>query len=286
MEVVFGIIGLLNFVAFILLVVGMFKPSLLLRNIEKPTRIKVFGIYVVWLVVAITTMIFIAKEEVSTPNIEVKEAKTETPKITPEIKEAISNPKIEQDVAIEGGVLHFIITTNIPLPVNVNVSIDLKGQKPDDTYIGTGKHITLTKSPQSFDYNISTANLPNGEYEAVTTFYPNWGAKEGNPLSKNIKQEVVAISNISYKTGKGSVSERKEFNKKQLWVMENVIIGTKWNESLFKKKLGSYQELKLTGGNPNVIKAYYFQSANMTIFVNKLKKEVATWRKGKDSAFL
>jgi len=40
---------------------------------------------------------------------------------------------------------------------------------------------------------------------------------------------------------------------------------------------------KLESGNPEIIKASYFQSLDMTIFVNEPKGEVSHWRTGRET---
>ena len=45
------ILGLLNFVLFITFIVGLVKPSLILRWSNKPTRLKVFGYWILSIIV-------------------------------------------------------------------------------------------------------------------------------------------------------------------------------------------------------------------------------------------
>ena len=44
---------------------------------------------------------------------------------------------------------------------------------------------------------------------------------------------------------------------------------------------GEPQQLITTRWNPDIIKAYYFKSLDMTIFVNELTGEVSHWRMGR-----
>lgn len=185
--------------------------------------------------------------------------------------------------AISNSEIEFNVKTNIPLPVEVDAGVDLRNQKPNDTYIGHSERITLTQSSQSFTINTSNKKLPSGEYDAVVTFYPSWGAENGNPKAALIKEEISSSTRIRLAgTGESANSVQKR-TKLQSWVMENVSVGTKWEEQKFVSKLGKYEEIEVTCRNPRIIKAYYFPKADMTMIVNIYKTRVQTWRKGKAS---
>lgn len=193
-----------------------------------------------------------------------------------------TTPKIDLEATVKNeNTVNFLVKTNIPLPVEFMASIDLKDQKPDETYIGCSKKIKVESSPYSFDFDLSEHKLPSGEYNAEVTFYPQWGADNGNELAKKINTKVMGSVPINLKTAYGSADERKEIDKKQSWGINNVIVGTIWNADKFIEKLGEYQELKVTNRNAEIIKVYYFPEADMTIFVSKPKKSVLTWRIGK-----
>ena len=196
-----------------------------------------------------------------------------------------TSPKIDLKATVKSeNTVEFLIETNIPLPVEFMASIDLKDQEPDEIYIGASKKIKVESTPFSLDFDINEYKLPSGEYNAEVAFYPGWGANNGNELAKEIKSEVVGSSSITLGTSYGTAEERKEMDKKQSWIMNNVFVGTPWNRDKFIKKLGEYQELIVTNRNPEIIKAYYFSEADMTIFVSKPKKSVITWREGKIDA--
>ena len=202
-----------------------------------------------------------------------------------EVKSLPANPMIDLEATVKNeNTVNFLIKTNIPLPVKFMASIDLKNQKPDEIYIGCSKIIKVESSPYSFDFDISEQKLPSGEYNTEVTFHPQWGADNGNELAKNIIRKVMVTMSINLKTAYGSAGERKKIDKKQSWVMDNVIVGTIWNVEEFVEKLGEYQELKVTNRNAKIIKAYYFPEANMTVFVSKPKKSVLTWRIGMTDA--
>lgn len=196
-----------------------------------------------------------------------------------------TNPIIDLQATVKDeNTVKLLVETNIPLPFEVMASIDLKNQNPDDTYIGASKRIKIETSPFTFDLDISEEKLPSGDYEAVVTFYPMWGADNGNELSKEIESKVECVYSISLSSSYGTVEERMGKDKKQLWIMNNVIVNTPWDNDKFINELGEYQELEVTNRNPEIIKSYYFSEADMTIFVSKPKKAVVTWREGKVDA--
>ncbi|WP_372776708.1 hypothetical protein [Mangrovibacterium sp.] len=193
-----------------------------------------------------------------------------------------ANPRIDLQATVEDeNTVEFFIKTDIPLPVEVMTSIDLKNQDSGDTYIGASKRMKIDTTPYIFDFDLSEEELPCGEYEAGVTFYPKWGAKDGNKLAQKIESKVESVYPISLSTSYGTAEDRIAKNKKQLWIMNNVAIDTDWDTNKFVNILGEYRELKVTNRNPEIIKAYYFSQAGMTIFVNKPKKAVVTWREGK-----
>jgi len=179
--------------------------------------------------------------------------------------------------------VEFNVTTNIPLPIEVMASVNLKGQNPDDTYVGYSKKIFLKESNQIFVLNTASKNLPRGNYIAEVTFYPRWGAKKGSPKASKLKKTISGSFEISLQGTSESAEEVQEINEMQRWVMENVIIGTPWDRKTFIGKLGNCQEFRVQNRNPNIIKSYYFPKPNITIIVNIYKNSVVTWRKGKTS---
>lgn len=72
-----------------------------------------------------------------------------------------------------------------------------------------------------------------------------------------------------------------EFTPEQEWFQDNVKAGAAWNEQLFILKMGSFEESKVEGFDPGIIKAYYFPSVDITILANLRKKVITTWRPGR-----
>ena len=193
-----------------------------------------------------------------------------------------SNLKIEvKAVVVSANTVEYTIETNIPLPVEMMASINLKNQKPEDIYIGADKKIRVDMTPYAFKFDINTFELPSGDYEAEVTFYPRWGANDGNAISKGIKSVISDTYDISLSTEFGSAEEKKSLDLKQSWVMNNVVVGTHWDKDLFIEKLGNFEELRVSNSNPDIVKIYYFPNADMSIFVSKPLQEVLTWRMGK-----
>ncbi len=185
---------------------------------------------------------------------------------------------IEADVLDENRV-SFEIETTIPLPVEVMVGVSLKGQAPDDVYIGYSERYRVEQGSSSFVLDTSSAKdpLPDGNYEAEVTFYPRWGAEDGNPEAASLP-ELSAKSDISF-TGTGvdrSSAERK--NELQKWVMLNLEMNMSWNRATFEEKLG--KSVKGPSTMSHLHDAYYFPEADVTLLVNRLKNEMTVWRLG------
>ena len=77
------ILGLLNFILFIALIVGLVKPALILRWTNKPTRLKVFGYWILsFIIIIFLGSMFVDSE----------------PSIEDEIKKEVAKPSIEDEV--------------------------------------------------------------------------------------------------------------------------------------------------------------------------------------------
>lgn len=175
-------------------------------------------------------------------------------------------------------VVSLAVTTNIPLPVEVMAGVSAKGQAPTDTFIGVSKRVTLTSPEQTVEIDGASENLPSGEYTAEVTFYPRWGAENGTEQAKAITQEVIGVADVTLSgsgESKGQVDQR---NLAQKWVMENVSVGTAWNESQFVQRMGQFEK---SASTLNLHDAYFFPDTDMTIIVSRVNSTVATWRMGK-----
>ena len=229
------------------------------------------------------------EEEVESPKLQPVVApsggKEELP--TQEVATAHSGVPVDYNMSLSVNILspysaEFTVETDILLPVDIMAGFDLKGQKPTDTYIGYSEKVRLSTPKQSFTIDASKQKdkLPSGDFIAEVTFYPRWGAKEGNPKARHIKEKISSSVEISL-TGSGESSsvaaKRKELQK---WVIENVIIGTAWDERRYVNQLGDYKTIK---ADHRLHEGYYFPDADMTLLVNTYKGSISTWRIGRAS---
>ena len=183
-----------------------------------------------------------------------------------------------QATPISAYVVSLVVTTNIPLPVEVMAGVSAKGQAPTDTFIGVSKRVMLTSPEQTIEIDGTSENLPSGEYTAAVTFYPRWGAENGTEQAKAITQEIIGAVDVTLSgsgESKGQVDQR---NIAQRWVMENVSIGTDWNESQFVQRMGQFEK---SASTLNLHDAFFFPDTDMTIIVSRVKNTVATWRMGR-----
>ncbi|MEM6858207.1 MAG: hypothetical protein AAF559_10075 [Pseudomonadota bacterium] len=177
------------------------------------------------------------------------------------------------------GRIAFDIDTTIPLPVEVLVGVSLKDQAPDDVFVGYSEKYRIEKSQSSFvlDTRLAKDPLPDGEYEAEVTFYPRWGAKNGNPDAKAVP-ELRAKEDISLSgTGIDRESAEKK-NELQRWVMLNLEMNMRWDRGTFEEKLG--KAVKGPSTMSHLHDAYYFPDPDVTLLVNRLKNEMTVWRLG------
>ena len=183
-----------------------------------------------------------------------------------------------QATPINAYVVSLVVTTNIPLPVEVMAGVSAKGQAPTDTFIGVSERVMLTSPEQTIEIDGTSENLPSGEYTADVTFYPRWGAENGTEQAKAITQEIIGAVDVTLSgsgESKGQVDQR---NIAQRWVMENVSIGTSWNENQFIQRMGQFEK---SASTLNLHDAFFFPDTDMTIIVSRVNNTVAMWRMGR-----
>lgn len=171
------------------------------------------------------------------------------------------------------------ITSNIPGTIEVMLGLGLAGQDPDDVFIGTSKRITIKNGRATA--TVGKPGLPSGKYEVEVSFYPGWGPQDSVVKAAGANSEIHAIQTVTLKGTGESPEAAQQRENDQRWVTENVYGGTRWNRSYWVGRFGEPQQLTITRLNPKVIKAYYFNSLDMMIFVNELKGEVSHWRTGR-----
>ncbi|MBL4872021.1 MAG: hypothetical protein JKY41_01175 [Rhodobacteraceae bacterium] len=177
-------------------------------------------------------------------------------------------------------IIAITVNTNIPLPIKVALGVSLKGQNPEDIYIGYSEQVTLRTSEQSLTINTFDQKLPTADYIAEVSFYPAWGAIGENVEASQISGKVYGSASLRLVGTGESVLNATRRDKLQIWVIDNVIVGTDWNETRFVSQLGNFDELV---SDLRVQNSYYFPDADMTIIVNRFQGEsgkVATWRMG------
>lgn len=176
--------------------------------------------------------------------------------------------------------IRFVVTTNLPTPVQVMASVDLADQKPDETYIGYGERMRLEGPETTFvlDVRSSDRSLPSGSYTAEVTFYPRWGAKDGNAKAAKAPK-LTASQPITLKASGESADAVRDRNAKRNWVMENIDMNMPWDEAAIVRRLGPYEKSK--SALSNLHDAYYFPKVDMTLIVNQLKQEITIWRSGR-----
>ncbi len=229
-----------------------------------------------------------SKNELSAPNASTME-ETATA-IIPEKKAVIETLLSDEEYMIDVKVeelgptkVRFTTSTNLPLPVQVMAGVSLQGQNPDDTWIGFNERVTLKNKDQTFTLSFPQKPLPKGQFDAEVAFYPRWGAKDGNPVAAKIGSNIEGASEINLSGDGQNAEDRMARNKMQLWIMENVNPATPYVDSEMRAQLGSSEPVAVTRMNPKIIKGHYFPKANMTIYVNVLKSEYVTFRKGRDT---
>ena len=69
----------------------------------------------------------------------------------------------------------------------------------------------------------------------------------------------------------------------QQWIMLNVVIGMPFDGPALADGLGAPERITVTNRS-DIIAAWYYPNADMTIFQNTLKGKVVTWREGRQDA--
>lgn len=99
---------------------------------------------------------------------------------------------------------------------------------------------------------------------------------------------ILGLGSVAHAAeGVGSSSANEPLTKKQRWVFEHAITGDKWLPSFWERKLGKSVNVPLDESrdmNSEIIKDYYFPSADITIEANVLLHEIVTVWTGKIDA--
>ena len=219
------------------------------------------------------------KGSTSTPIQQPTESPASSPPVTAQY-EIFIEPRMLDDSNVE-----VFITTNIPGSIEVMADLSLAGQAPSDVWIGTNKRVSVCDGEGTVI--LDGSELPTGEYAVEVALYPWWGLKDDVSRSCGINQDlgysIDATATVTL-TGSGeSVEDVRRRNEGRRWVMSNFRMGQKWDPAFWRAKFGEFKQLEVDRYNPAIIKAYYFESIDMTLIVNVLKGEIDTWRDGEAS---
>ena len=180
------------------------------------------------------------------------------------------------------------IETNIPGAIVLAVTLALKGQSPQETFIGTnfirvpvsgGKaKATIDGSKRAMPHG---SKLPAGDYDVEVSFYPRWSENKVAASAAKINDTIEGKDSVVLSASGQSSSSVKAAAHGQRWVMENFYMNYPWKPEFWRNKFGELQQVEYRGsGNPRILKMYYIKSINMTLLVNDLKKEIVTYRMG------
>ncbi len=180
------------------------------------------------------------------------------------------------------------IETNIPGAIVLAVDLALKDQNPQDTFIGTSfirVPVSGGKARATIDGSkravLHGSKLPAGTYDVEASFYPRWSENKDAASAAKINDTINGKDSVVLSASGQSSSSVKAEAHGQRWVMENFYINYPWKPEFWSNKFGELQQVEYRGlGNPKILKMYYIKSINMTLLVNKLKKEIITYRMG------
>tara|TARA_R110002074_G_scaffold364682_1_gene538196 strand:- start:423 stop:1250 length:828 start_codon:yes stop_codon:yes gene_type:complete len=268
------LLSVIGVIVFLFGVVTLIRP---IPKLKVPTRARALLVIAVSFAITLPVGLFVDEPSPAKPyTVAVASAASEGFKISVKAK-----PVSAYEVEVK-------IKTNIPLPVEVMASVSIKGQNPQDIYIGTSKTIKLSAPEQTVILDGKDENLPAGEYYVEVAFYPEWGADDGPTEAKRINSEIIGQADVSL-TGSGESKAQTDAKNDAKydaseWAMENAGIGAPWNEDQFVAKLGPFKksasELNLTAAPGFLFDAYYFEYVDMTIIVSRATKKVVIWRDG------
>ena len=170
-------------------------------------------------------------------------------------------------------------STNLPTPLAAMASLDLDGQKPDDTAVGHSEHVMLNGQSTTFRLaltdDVSGKPLPQSSYTASVQAGPKW--KENATISA-LAENIVGETHLVLESD-GDRSKLVRLDLLQKWVMENVGAGDAWDAKRFQKKLGRSE--RYSSSQSANLECFYFKDADMTIVVSEPLQKIVTWRRGR-----
>ncbi len=180
------------------------------------------------------------------------------------------------------------IETNIPGAIVLSASLALKGQKPQDIFIGTDfirVPVSNGKAKATIDGSKLAmplgSKLPAGEYDVEVSFHPRWSENSVAANAAKISDSIKGKGYVALSASGQSSGSVKGVAEGRQWVMENLYSHYPWKPDFWCNKFGELQQVEYRGsGNPRILKMYYIKSIDMTLLVNELKKEIITYRMG------
>lgn len=180
---------------------------------------------------------------------------------------------------LPSGDVRLDVETNIPGNIEVSAGLSLHGQAENDIWVGKSEYIRIVGGKGTV--NLSTGDLPKGEYDAEVSFFPQWGFKDAMSRATGITDKLTSSSRLTLMGSGQSVADVLFKKNGQKWVMTHVNLGDPWDAAEWVKRFGRYQEIPIDYGNPRILKAYYFPRIDITLTVNILKGEISIWSLGK-----
>lgn len=185
---------------------------------------------------------------------------------------ARTTPKIQLKAVATGPYTVSVeVQTNLPDTAVLSASLGLANQNPDDVFIGTAFRemaIHDVRARLEIDgekwVQPADATLPAGTYDVEVAFHPLWEQNREIAQTLGIADSVQAGEQVTLTASGGSAEAEQKRQQDQKWIMQNVDMGTPWDEAKYVGRFGSYRELPLEDGNPRVLKMLYFPSIDMT----------------------
>ncbi|WP_321402627.1 hypothetical protein [Maridesulfovibrio sp.] len=100
----------------------------------------------------------------------------------------------------------------------------------------------------------------------------------------NKRYEKYLQQTAKNKSTKPTYSNDPAVKKLQDWVVNTCNGGSPFNQSILMNKLGAFELTTVTKGNPNILKAFYYPNADMTIIANVKTRRIVYWRLGRQGS--
>lgn len=103
--------------------------------------------------------------------------------------------------------------------------------------------------------------------------------------SKEVKKAELQTKSVSQTVqNKASFSSDPAVKILQDWVVAECNSGSQFDHNKLYNKLGSYELISVSNSNPEIIKAFYYPNADMTIIANVKTHKIVTWKLGRQTS--